>query len=129
MTEPTIEDLAQEEYPDYPSVKVSVCHVEEPVKVQELPSRTATLRSIPLTAPPTGTIDQILSKDLRRKSVTFLAATNPVVFSDDKASIVSGFGFTLPTGVLLRMTTTDAIYATATTGSAVLNIIVENWAD
>lgn len=134
MTEPDTTDLFQEE--DIPGghdltsvvIPVRVVGVEEPLRIQQVPSRTSTGRVIQVL-----TIEEILSDDPRRKRVILLAAVQGCFVGSDRTIVNNGIGFAIPVNVPIVFENQDAIWARtadpALAAACALSIWVESWAD
>jgi hypothetical protein len=134
MTEPDTSDLFQDE--DVPGgheltsvvIPVRVVGVEEPLRIQQVPSRTSTGRMIQVL-----TIEEILSDDPRRKRVLLLAAVQGCYLGSDRTTVANGIGFALPVNVPIVLENQDAMWARtadpAQLAACALSIWVESWAD
>lgn len=126
---PDMDEVQQQEAQEIPAppVPVAVCG---PVRVQQLPSRTASMRSISVLD-----VETIAGEDDRRQSIALYAATGGQGFyvGTDRQMVASGAAAFFDGGVLVRLSTTERLYARtedATLATAVqLTIIQELWAD
>lgn len=126
--EPDIVDVHQEEPEDIlpvPSVPVTV---DGPVRTQQLPTRTASMRSIRIT----GT-EVIAGEDDRRASVTLVARSGTEGFYVGTSSqmVASGEAAFFDSNIPVTLRTTERLYARSSDGTTMshLTVVQELWAD
>lgn len=106
-----------------------------PVTVHELPTRVATSRSINVTdviqSDPGSAAEQIATYDPRRKSITILAATQPIYVGHSKQDVVNGTAGVLPAGIPLTLNTSAEVWVrcSAAGQTAVVSYWSQLWAD
>jgi len=100
---------------------------EGPVRVQQLPTRSAGMRTYDLTP----TVPQrILDADPRRRRALLQVQGDDVMLGSSQASAAAGALFA--DGTLLELTTCDEVWARSATAPAVtctLGVLNEQWAD
>ena len=115
------EDVLQAEDAHVPMTAIPVV-VEGPTRVQQLPTRSAGMRSYDLTTEPV----RVLEGDPRRRQA-LLSASAAILVGPTQAA--ANAGAQLQSGNLPPLTTSDEVWARAVTGTATLGVINEQWAD
>jgi hypothetical protein len=70
----------------------------------------------------------LLGQDLRRRRAVIIASGD-AVYVGEKDACQNGTAAIWPAGVPLEIQHTEQVYVLATTGTAVVSMITENWAD
>jgi hypothetical protein len=120
LTPPT-DDVLQEEEKAAPITAIPVT-VEGPARVQQLPTRSAGMRTFDLTL----TAVKILEQDPRRRRAVLQAVGDSIMIGPTQAAASAGATFT--DGVVIELTTCDDVWARATSTTAKLGVINEQWA-
>lgn len=119
--EPSADTVMQDEHPALKSVPVTV---EAPVTVHELPARGGGYRALELDT----TAERILTADPRRKSAIILPVDGDIYIGDDQAQATGDGRPRWTSGVPLPITHRDEVWASATTGTVEVTIVIEQWA-
>lgn len=112
-----------------PAHKVPVC-LEDPVRVQELPAKSAGFRSVDLTV---GKAVKILERDPRRKRAVILpydpaGASKGAFIGVDQQAALSPYAAMIPLGTSgIELTTFDDVWASANTAGCSITVINEQW--
>ncbi|MER6059472.1 hypothetical protein [Streptomyces albidoflavus] len=122
-TIPDADDLLQEEEVPAKMTAIPVV-VEGPARVQLLPTRSAGMRSWPLTA---DQVVRVLDADPRRRRAVLQAVGGAVRLGTSQAA--ARVGAQIAEGTLLTLTTCDEVWATAALADTELSIINEQWAE
>lgn len=135
--EESVPEEIEEIVPTDPVGPVVPVSVENPVRVQQLPSRSGVPRSLNIKVAET-----LIGHDLRRRVLRIFlpslivaeAETNfPIRLGNTQQSVEDGTGFLLSVGVVLELTHADTVWAISTaTGPdevSVVSLMTENWAD
>lgn len=120
---PELEDVQQDEAE---GLRVPV-RIDGPVRVQVLPSRHGVSRSYASAATDTEPVP-LSGGDLRRRRVTIMSI-GATIYVGQKDDVKSGNAAQWPQNVPLVLEHTEQIYAKAATGTTVISVIAENWAD
>lgn len=98
---------------------------EGPVRIQELPRKSAGSRTRTVTT----TMTKLLSADHRRAKAVLIATGNPIyiAFSNASAQDPSTCGI-WPVGVPYTLTADSELWVGSTTATAVVSIFTEFWA-
>ncbi|HET7641155.1 MAG TPA: hypothetical protein VFK47_20770 [Ktedonobacteraceae bacterium] len=118
---PKVDEVFQDETAE--KYVIPVC-IEDVVRVQELPRKSAGFQGFPLA---TGTAVKVLERDPRRASAVIVASGNPVALGGQQQVALGSQAFILPVGVLLTVRDFNEMWATSTTGNATLSIMNEQW--
>lgn len=124
----------EEEQEFYPSMEevfqggeknpaIPVC-LSEPVRIQELPKKSAGFQGFTLTA---GISVKVVEKDAKRAKATLLATNQPILLGGNQQMALTSNAFILPVGIPLVIENTGEIWATASVNTAVLSVLNEQW--
>lgn len=107
---------------------IPVC-LEEPVRVQELPAKSAGFKSVDLVV---GQSVKILERDPRRKRAVlvaydFTSQSKGVFIGVDQQAALSPYAALLPLSNSLTLTTFDDVWASAVTSPCSITVINEQW--
>lgn len=117
--------VLQQEAVELGTIPVCVQDVHGPVRVQVLPRKGGSTRTIPLTTTP----KRILRADHWRASALLIAdAEVYYAFSMASAQDLTTMA-RLPSGVFVAITADVEVWVRATTGTAGLSVTTENWAE
>lgn len=122
---PELDEVHQQEHVPEAAVPAVPVHVDGPVRVQQLPTRVAAMRTVPIDT----TAQPIAGKDRRRSSITLLSPdqTFHVALTQSDAQAMAGMDW--PSGVPLRLTHCLGVYVRAKTAAGSLSFVIEQWAD
>jgi hypothetical protein len=123
---PDTDDVLQEEAAPVPMTPIPVV-AEGPVRVQELPARSAGWRTYDLL--PTEAV-KVLEADPRRRRAVIQATGDAIMLGGSQAGATAGARF--GAGVLLEITTCDEVWARSVTtppAACTLGVMNEQWAD
>lgn len=124
-TDPTVDEILQDEAPALLSVPV---RVEGVVRVQPLPAQGGAVKAVILAADALSI--KVAKADPRRKAVRLIAVGQPVIFGYDQATADSSAGGVLPVGVVLSIDNRDAelwVRAGTPATASTLTIINDQW--
>ena len=114
--EPTLEEIEQRDVPGYPAVDVCVYG---PVQVHRLPAKSSAVVTMDLTTTPV----RVFGYDPKRARMIVCA---DAAWRYLKSPL--GLGALFPANVPVTFENADQFYARSASGTAVLSIVVENWA-
>lgn len=100
--------------------------IEGVARVTIMPSRSGASRNY-ATDPAAGPVI-LLGRDQRRRRATIIAQDSPI-YVGERDDCANGSAAVWPPGVPLVIEHTEQVYVLATTETAVVSVIAENWAD
>lgn len=126
-TDPTVDEVQQDEAPALPLVPVPV-RVDGVVRVQPMPAQGGSAKSVVLAADAASI--KIAKPDPRRASIRLVAVDQKVYFGYSQAEADSSTAALLPTGLVVAITNRDAevwVRSGVAAQAATLTVINDQW--
>jgi len=129
---PSWDEVEQrEELAELPIAAVPV-HVDGPVQVQDLPPRTSVARSFAIGVEP----QELLAQDLRRRRAVIIPTDGAIWIGKSTTDCRVPAGGTLAPGGKIPQSTggvplfgSSRLFCAAVTGTVIVTVIAESWAD